>query len=387
MPNSIKPRNTVKIKKYKVLDAYFATKTSKKEYETKTIKHTVGVTNKSSSLSAIAKAYKGVSWKDIQKENKMGSSTTIHPKQVLNITTKVEKGEKVTFKKLQSASLGDEVYVIVKTDNLQGKIVGINVAQGIEKGIVEKEKAIWLQQNDKDVLFAKSKVGEFEKDNKKITNAADFKDWAIIKIKLGSKDSKKQKEYTDALEKLSDKKTKLFLLIDAHSKNNITVIYNGRNPDKDGEPDQRTTPNYWLDMDGKWFELKKKTPIIVIDPGHGYTSGNVGSATRKYNHKIRGDDGKPKKDKKGNFILKKAVELNDLPQYVLDDVDKWITGHLGDTPGKFERELVFDVAHTLFDELKRKGYPSNNLFIFRPTIDYRNKNKGKTLGERIKYSK
>jgi len=41
------------------------------------------------------------------------------------------------------------------------------------------------------------------------------------------------------------------LLVDAHSKNNITVIYNGRNPDKDGKPDDRTTPNYWLDMDGK----------------------------------------------------------------------------------------------------------------------------------------
>ena len=49
------------------------------------------------------------------------------------------------------------------------------------------------------------------------------------------------------------------MLIDAHSKNNITFIYNGRNPDKDGEPDQRTTPNYWLDMDGKWFELKATT--------------------------------------------------------------------------------------------------------------------------------
>jgi len=48
------------------------------------------------------------------------------------------------------------------------------------------------------------------------------------------------------------------LLIDAHSKNGITVIYNGRNPDKDGEPDDRTTPNYWLDFDGGWFEVGLK---------------------------------------------------------------------------------------------------------------------------------
>ncbi|WP_159283288.1 hypothetical protein [Tenacibaculum maritimum] len=46
-------------------------------------------------------------------------------------------------------------------------------------------------------------------------------------------------------------------MVDAHSPNNIKVAYNGTNPDKNGELDQRSTPNYWLDMDGNWFELKK----------------------------------------------------------------------------------------------------------------------------------
>ena len=71
MLSPIKPRNKVKIKKQKVLDAYFATEKTKKEYETKPIVHIVGKTSKASSLSSIAKAYKGISWKDIQKENKM----------------------------------------------------------------------------------------------------------------------------------------------------------------------------------------------------------------------------------------------------------------------------------------------------------------------------
>ncbi|MDP2542590.1 hypothetical protein CSC81_09310 [Tenacibaculum discolor] len=39
---------------------------------------------------------------------------------------------------------------------------------------------------------------------------------------------------------------------------NLKVVYNGKNPDKEGDPDKRNTPNYWLDMDDKWFELKKK---------------------------------------------------------------------------------------------------------------------------------
>ncbi|MFL0096037.1 hypothetical protein [Tenacibaculum maritimum] len=46
-------------------------------------------------------------------------------------------------------------------------------------------------------------------------------------------------------------------MVDAHSPNNIKVAYNGTNPSKNGELDQRSTPNYWLDMDGNWFELKK----------------------------------------------------------------------------------------------------------------------------------
>ncbi|MGG6229179.1 hypothetical protein [Tenacibaculum sp. SDUM215027] len=56
----------------------------------------------------------------------------------------------------------------------------------------------------------------------------------------------------------------MYLLVDAHTPNDIEVVYNGRNPDKDGEADQRTTPNQWLDIDSKWFELNNnKDPNII----------------------------------------------------------------------------------------------------------------------------
>jgi len=60
------------------------------------------------------------------------------------------------------------------------------------------------------------------------------------------------------------------LLISVTCQDGTPVIYNGRNPDKNGEPDPRTTPNYWLDMDDKWLELKngcgiKITPKILKD--------------------------------------------------------------------------------------------------------------------------
>jgi len=262
MPDPIKPRNTVKIKKRKVLDAYFASmktenvagEETKEDYKVKS----------GDTLDKIAKK-KGTT---VAKIIELNDNITEANKDDITVGQKIKLSKKstkkkVTFERLNSANLGDEVYVIVKTDNLQDMLVGINVIQGKAKGILEKDKAIWLQQDGNDVRFPKNRVGKFGSDDENIANKDDFKDLAVIKIKLGSKDSTEQKKYTDALETLTDKKTKLHLLIDAHSENDITVIYNGRNPDKDGEPDDRTTPNYWLDFDGKWFELKEGCGIKI----------------------------------------------------------------------------------------------------------------------------
>lgn len=160
----------------------------------------------------------------------------------------------MTFKSLKSASLGDEIYVVVKTSNLTNKKVRINVKQGKEEKteLNFKNTGLILQHDKGESTRAEAVVGTYAK-NDKITNKTDFKDWAIFKITLGGKDTKREKE---ELDKLKDKKAFMCLLIDAHTPNGIKVVYNGTNPDKDGEPDQRTTPNRWLDIDGKWFELK-----------------------------------------------------------------------------------------------------------------------------------
>jgi len=170
---------------------------------------------------------------------------------------KLSKGntkQKITFERLNKTTLGSDVYIVVETDKLQDKQVLININQGKVKGIVEKDTAVKITQNDKETVLIEATVGEYAK-NDKLSNKDDFKDWAIAKIKLAPKTKETLKAYTDEIKKLTDKKTLLYLLIDAHSKNDITVVYNGRNPDKDGNPDERTTPNYWLDMEGKWFEL------------------------------------------------------------------------------------------------------------------------------------
>ena len=81
---------------------------------------------------------------------------------------------------------------------------------------------------------------------------------AIAKITIDPANKEDLKSWNDRLENLEWKKTNLYLLIDAHSGNtDKEVIYHGQNPGKDGKPDISTKKNYWLDMEGKWFELKK----------------------------------------------------------------------------------------------------------------------------------
>ncbi len=110
-----------------------------------------------------------------------------------------------------------------------------------------------LQHDKGERTRAEAKVGAYAHD-KTITNKDDFTDWAIFKVILGGKDNEKEQK---VLEKLTDKKAYMFLLVDAHSLNNIEVIYNGRYANKNGKPDLRSTPNFWLDFDGGWFELMK----------------------------------------------------------------------------------------------------------------------------------
>ena len=259
----IKPSNTLKIRHHKVLDAYFAERIDTPQYKKSDKKEPVKYKIVSGdTLSKIAKKHNTTVAK-IKADNGL-TSDTIYVGKTLNIGSQPKKekiGDKVTFKSLKSANLGDEVYVVVKTSNLTNKKVRLNVKQGkVEKTKLEtKEKGLMLQHDKGTTTEAEAVVGAYAKDNK-ITNKTDFKDWAIFKIILGDKDTKREKE---ELGKLKDKKAFMYLLVDAHTPNDIKVVYNGRNPDKNGEPDKRTTPNQWLDIDSKWFELKKGCGVEI----------------------------------------------------------------------------------------------------------------------------
>lgn len=207
---------------------------------------------------------------------------------------KLSKGnvkQKITFTKLNKASLGEDVYIIVKTEKLQNKPIQININQGKAKGIVKKNTAITVTQNKKETTLIETTVGEYSK-NDKLSNKDDFKDWAIAKVKLAPKSKKTLKTYTDQIKKLTGTKTLLYLLIDAHSKSGIPVVYYN----KDGKPNDTTITNYWLNSEGKWFELKlvekKVCPINSKYRSHFVIHCTAG------NMSIKGIKAKVKYDKK-----------------------------------------------------------------------------------------
>jgi len=240
-----------------IIDAYFAEKKEETAYEIVTGKETEYKVVKGDFLAKIA-SKNGVTLTKLRKDNKLTTNDVQIGQsfRIIKEDTKKEIGKKVLFNRLNKATLGQEVYILVKTECFQEKTLKINIKQGKEKGIVEKDKNITVQQNDKDVAIVKATTGDYC--NTDYHNKDDYGDYAIAKITLQPKDKDKQKLWNDNLKDLKDKKTKLYLLIDAHTDySDLEIEYHGRNPKEDGSADTTTVKNYWLDMDGKWFELKK----------------------------------------------------------------------------------------------------------------------------------
>ncbi|MCX8533192.1 N-acetylmuramoyl-L-alanine amidase [Chryseobacterium luquanense] len=158
------------------------------------------------------------------------------------------------YEKIKSSALGETVYVMVDTISLVGKEISLN--------IMDKDKIISEKVYEKLSFTDDKNSGDTYKE--KVGNDG----YAIFKITLKpSKDDKEEKklaEWRNKIAKASDKKLKLSLKVKAEGDN---ITYCGKNPD--GQTDGRKEDNYWLDTDAKAFIVRRKNPVIVIDPGHG----------------------------------------------------------------------------------------------------------------------
>ncbi|WP_027391253.1 LysM peptidoglycan-binding domain-containing protein [Aquimarina latercula] len=174
-----------------------------------------------------------------------------------------EKKKKITFKKVDEGNIGKEIYVIVETELLQGKTMAINVRQGKEKGIEEQDENIMLKDDqDNYHTMVKTTIGGMCETD--YLNKDDFADQAIFKIAIDSSDEEKKDGWIKSLNDVTDKKTLLYILADAHTlegQTELNIQYLGDT--EEGEIRGEKITNRWLDTDGQWFELKggPKFPI------------------------------------------------------------------------------------------------------------------------------
>lgn len=247
------------------------------------------------------------------------------------------------YVRIKWAGVEDEVYIIVKATGLNGKTIELNV---LDRDATITEAAYGILTPLQDGL---NKSGEF-------TTVVGSKGEGIFKLQMKPSDDKTAIEnWRTKIGATSDKKAYLCILVDAHSRNpGLKITYYGKNPSTDNTSAKAAISNYWLDMAGKWFELRRKNPVIIIDPGHGYTSGTTGAVCSIYTYKERGADGKPVADK-NNQPVTKVANVIELPQYVVDDPVTWIVSKRED-PQRSERFLVWDISSRLKTLLEADGY-------------------------------
>ncbi len=272
----------LKPRQQEVSKAYFAKREEDAQYKTTVKNHT---TKTGETLSKIAKKY-NVKTKDVKRTK---TTKYLQVGEIVKITTKEKTGVKVKFTKLDKATVGENVYIVVETLHLEEQIVLLNIIQGQEDVLAKKDELVTVQQNEQDVTLIKTKVGNYceERD---VINKDEFVNWAIVKVKLEPKAEEKQKKWTDGLECSGEKKALLYLLVDVHSENSIPnfksqyVLYKGFKSGKDNSK----IPNHFLNEDEAWFELNKKqeAPWMKFAMKEYNTYSNIQENTSPLKEKI-----------------------------------------------------------------------------------------------------
>ncbi|WP_428740652.1 hypothetical protein [Tenacibaculum sp.] len=258
---TVKPSNTLGIKIQRVKKAYLAKKEiigSEKTGETHS--YTFKGTNNTSTKARKEKTATIIYEKIKSSLQKTKQQTTV--KDIVEVLGKdsYTKGDcieiplilpKIKFIRLDDAILGEEVHMVVETENMANREVKMNLKQAEGDCLQAKGSPIVLQKEGKKIILVKTCVGRYaEQQKNNISNSKDFENYAIEAITLLPKNEEKQKKYKEALNKTPDKKTKLFMVIDAEPKdqNWFEVKY---------EEIVENRPNLWYYGEEKWFELKK----------------------------------------------------------------------------------------------------------------------------------
>ena len=325
----------LKPRQQEVSKAYFAKREEDVKYKTTVKDHK---TKAGETLSIIAKNYH-VETADVKRTK---TTEYLQVGEIVKVTTKEKSGVNVKFTKLDKATIGEDVYIVVETLHLQEETVRINILQGLEDVLVKKDDVLTVQQDDKDVSLIKTKVGNYCHE-KEVLNKGEFENWAIAKVKLQPKADAKQKEWKDGLECVAEKKARLYLLVDVHSENSVPnfkseyVLYKGFKSGKDASK----VPNHFLNEDEAWFEVKQSKTINI------YHTGEIGKVDLKDAEKV------------GYIYHDKNDKQHDLGEFDIIEVEEFKVGETLDSVPKnyTKKETISNERekYTYIDSIVIKG--------------------------------
>lgn len=237
--------------------------------------------------------------------------------------------------------IGEQLFLVIKTNGLAGKQISANVVD--RDGLLQGAS-----------MRALTVMPDTETEVVKLTGQIREDGFAVLPFRIQSKDEEKNSVWRQKIGEAEGKIVPVCVLIDAHTENSdLTIKYYGHNPDGDTGPTAGKS-NYWLDTESTWFELRRKNPVIILDPGHGYKRGSTGTAAQIYTYKLRGDDGEVRLNaaKQPETAI---ANVEDLPDYVISDPSTWVVSYKED-PNRPERLLVLDISVHLQALLEAEGY-------------------------------
>ncbi|MCX8533197.1 peptidoglycan recognition protein family protein [Chryseobacterium luquanense] len=218
-----------------------------------------------------------------------------------------EKDKKITYEQIKSASIKDEVHIVVDTLNIPiGTEVKVKI---LEKGIINKDeyKEVSFLQDKKDVqgIFT-TKIDYYDTDG-------DGEMFAVFTINLNNIDDKITQNWISKITSDKDKKLKLCIYVEVPSLKD-KVVYCGDNMDLgEGIPKDRV----WLDQPSKWFEVTSKREICPIDPLYRShfvihcTAGNMSEKSIKTHTKF--DSPNKTRSKAHKYIMPDGIVIEIWP--------------------------------------------------------------------------
>ncbi len=171
--------------------------------------------------------------------------------------------QKKRFPEIHKANLGDEVFLVARTENLIGKKLKIEIRQAKERQIVDKDKPIVLKKQDKSGSITIT-VGKGTKDKdengqdyfSKYANANKLENFAWKSLLLRPENDSELEQWKRTIENSKEKKLYLYFHAEVVDQQDADAKF--LNTDKsEGE-------HNFANSEGNYFEIGNGSEIITL---------------------------------------------------------------------------------------------------------------------------